>query len=145
MLAKLLRQNAPMRRASPFKPASRATCRLLLWLVAALLFSQSFASVHRIVHAPGSHVALAQLTVAKTGDAAVPAPATSTLSRWFGLHSASDCALIDHALQPTPPTAPALLPAPSVVAALPPPAMAGIVPTGSLSAFEARAPPSLLC
>ncbi|MEP6557136.1 MAG: hypothetical protein ABJB17_01545 [Burkholderiales bacterium] len=131
-----------MRRAQPIKPASPATCRLLIWLVAALLFGQSFGAIHRIVHAPGSHFALAQQSATQAGVG--QAAGASPLVKWFGIHSASDCALIDHALQPTPSTAPVLLPAPVLLSASPPLAMEGIVPAGCRSSFDARGPPSLL-
>ncbi len=132
-----------MRRIQPTKPANPATCRLLLWLIAALLFGQSFGSIHRIVHASGRDSALMPpvAVVAETN----PSVGKSSLAHWFGGHGAGACALIDHALQPTPPAVPALLAAPALVAALPPAAMPDIVPASQPSPFEARGPPSLFC
>lgn len=141
---KTLRQNGVMRRVKSYQPASAHMRRMLVWLVAALLFGQSFGALHRIVHAPVNPVVPTSARVAQGPDGGRTPAGQSVLARWFGAHSANDCALIDHALQPTPPAV-SLLPAvPVAFAAVLSAAMAGLMPAGCLSFFQARAPPALL-
>ncbi len=38
---------------SPTQPIGAVACRLMWWLIAALLFGQSFGALHRVVHLLG--------------------------------------------------------------------------------------------
>ena len=137
-----------MRRFLPVKPPTQLIGAvgywLMWWLIAALLFGQSFGALHRVVHLPaGEAVWGARATPQPSAKPVAPAE-HSTLAHWFGSHSANDCALIDHVLQPSPTSATAPPPAPVLVAAAPPLAPVGVMPAGRASFFRARAPPLLL-